>query len=143
MLAAALAALAGAPARATLGGPIASVETDRQQIRATTRITAHAAFAVHELRNAGGDVVHEYVAPSGAVFAISWGGTTLPNLRQLLGIHFDTYVNSTHRQRGGRGHLVVRDRNLVVESTGHMRAFRGRAYLTDAFPTGVTVDDIK
>jgi hypothetical protein len=132
-----------APARAALGDKVASVELDRQQIHATTHVTPRAAYAVHELQGPGGDVVREYVSPAGVVFGISWVGKTLPNLRQLLGLNFDTFAGSTHRQRGGRGHLVVTEGNLVVESTGRMRSFRGHAYLSNAIPTGVTLHDIQ
>jgi len=139
----AAAALTALPARATLGESVKTVEQDRQQIRATRNITSHPAFAVHELHSAGGALVREYVSPAGVVFGVSWGGPSMPNLRQLLGTHFDTYVSSPNRQRGGHGHLVVRDATLVVESGGHMRSFHGRAYLSDALPAGVAIDDIQ
>jgi len=131
------------PAQASLGAGVQTVELDRQQIQATTKVTRRAAFAVHELQSAGGALVREYVSPSGVVFGVSWGGPTMPNLRQLLGAHFDIFVSSPNRQRGGHGHLVVHEGSLVVESGGHMRSFHGRAYLSDALPTGVTVDDIQ
>lgn len=131
------------PARAALGANVKTVEVDRQQINATTRVTSHAAYSVHELQSAGGALVREYVSASGVVFAVSWGGPTMPNLRQLLGAHFDSYVGSSNRQRGGHGHLVVREGSLVVESGGHMRSFHGRAYLSDALPSGVVLDEIQ
>lgn len=139
----AAAALAALPARATLGENVKTVEQDRQQVRATLQVTSHAAFAVHELRSAGGGLVREYVSPAGVVFGVSWGGPSMPNLRQLLGTHFDTYVGSPNRQRGGHGHLVVREGTLVVESGGHMRSFHGRAFLSDALPAGVAINDIQ
>jgi hypothetical protein len=110
---------------------------------ASRQVTAQAAYTVHELQLPNGGLVHEYVSPTGRVFGVSWGAPFMPNLRQLLGVHFDTYTGSPHQQRGGRGHLAVREGGLVVESNGRMRAFRGRAYLADAIPAGVTVDDIK
>lgn len=135
--------LQSTPASAALGAGVNSVEVDRQQFQGTTRITSRAAYSVHELQLAGGALVREYVATSGVVFAVSWGGPTMPNLRQLLGTHFDSYVGSTNRQRGGHSHLVVREGSLVVESGGHMRSFHGRAYLSDALPSGVVLDEIQ
>jgi hypothetical protein len=131
------------PARAALGADVKSVEVDRQQIQATKRITSRAAYSVHELQSPGGALVREYVSATGVVFAVSWGGPTMPNLRQLLGAHFDSFVSSTNRQRGGHGHLVVHESMLVVESGGHMRSFHGRAYLSDAVPSGVVLDEIQ
>ena len=131
------------PARAALGADVKTVEADRQQIRATKRITSHATYSVHELQSAGGALVREYVSAGGVVFAVSWGGSTMPNLRQLLGAHFDSFVSSTNQQRGGHGHLVVHEGKLVVESGGHMRSFHGRAYLSDAVPSGVVLDEIQ
>ena len=137
------AALLAAPARATLGEDAKTVELDRQQIRATRQIAARSAYSVHVLQAAGGAQVREYVSPAGVVFGVSWGGPTMPNLRQLLGAHFDTFVASPNRQRGGHGHLAVHEGSLVVESGGHMRSFHGRAYLSDALPAGVLADDIQ
>jgi len=131
------------PVHAALGANVKTVEIDRQQIRATTRVTVRPAYSVHELQSAGGALVREYVSASGVVFAVSWGGPTMPNLRQLLGAHFDSYVGSANRQRGGHGHLVVHEGSLVVESGGHMRSFHGRAYLSDALPSGVVLDEIQ
>jgi hypothetical protein len=137
------AALASAPARASLGEKTDSVEADRLQLRAVTHVRSMPVYAVHELSGPGGDVVREYVSSSGVVFAVSWVGKTLPNLRQLLGAHFETYTGSPHRSRGGNGHLVVRDGELTVESTGRMRSFRGHAYLSNAIPAGVNLHDIQ
>ena len=139
----AMAALAAVPARATLGEDVKTVEVDRQQVRAAAQVRTLSKFTVHDLQSPGGAIVHEYISPAGVVFGVSWGGRSLPNLRQLLGAHFDTFTSSPNRQEGGRGHLVVREGKLFVESSGHMRSFHGRAYLTDALPTGVSVDDIK
>jgi len=139
----ALAALTSVSARATLGEDVKTVELDRQQVRAAAQVRNLSAFRVHDLQSPDGAIVHEYISPAGVVFGVSWGGRSLPNLRQLLGAHFDTYTSSPNRQVGGRGHLVVREGKLFVESSGHMRSFHGRAYLTDALPTGVSVDDIK
>jgi len=105
---------------------------------------ARNAYSVHELALPSGTVVREFVAKSGTVFAVAWRGPAIPDLRQLLGAHFATYAGSPQRARGGRGHLRVQDGALVVESSGRSRAgFRGRAYLHDALPAGVQMDEIQ
>ena len=142
-LAAVAATAACASAHAALGEGAATVETDRQQLRASVTRTSGPAFTVHELATGNGGVVREYVSAAGTVFAVTWHGPFLPNLRQVLGAHFDRVAQSTNRQEGGRGHLTVTEGNLVFVSTGHMRSFHGQAYLRDAIPSGVSTNDIQ
>ena len=145
LAAAVLAAAAGAsaPAYATLGEAVASVETDRMQVRASVQQVSHGAFTVHELTTEMNGLVREYVAANGQVFAVTWHGPTMPNLQQVLGSHFDTLATAPHRQPGARAHMSLNTGRLVFESTGHVRSFHGRAYLTDAIPAGVNTNDIQ
>jgi hypothetical protein len=113
------------------------------QVRASVRMVSHAAFTVHELSTPSQGVVREYVSPAGRVFAVSWQGPAMPDLSQILGTQYAILGASTHRQSGGRGHLTVNEGNLVFESSGRMRSFHGRAYLTDALPAGVSSHDIE
>lgn len=137
-----LALLASAPAHAALGENVASVESDRIQVRASVRQTSHAAFTVHELTTGMNGIVREYVSPSGRVFAVTWHGPTMPNLQQIMGTHFQTLAGAPHRV-GARSHMAMQSNNLVFESSGHVRAFHGRAYLANAIPAGVTTNDIQ
>ena len=134
-------ALAGA----ALGDNEQSVQADgvRLQAKAAAHVTAQAGYTVHELSAAGGTVVREYVAPTGVVFAVSWQGPFKPDLQQLLGAHFDAFAQSTHRAGSPRTHVVVSEPGLVVESSGHQRAFRGRAWLPAAVPAGVAIDTLQ
>lgn len=136
------AALGGAPAYAALGEGAASVESDRVQVHASVRQVSHPAYTVHELTNGMNGLVREYLSPAGQVFAVSWHGPTMPNLQQILGIHFAKLASVQH-QPGVRSHLAVQTNNLVFESSGHVRSFHGRAYLADALPAGVTTDEIQ
>ena len=135
------------PAKAALGAGVASVEADRQHFHASSQHNARGAFSVHELTMANGTVVREYASPTGAIFAVSWHGRVIPDLKQLLGAQFATFKSSPNRQRGGLGHLVVQDAaqnpNLVVESNGRVRSFHGRAYLINALPAKVSTNDIE
>jgi len=119
------------------------VETDRLQVGASAHRIVHPAFAVHELTTADGGTVREYVSPAGVVFGVSWHGPAKPNLRQVLGSHFDTLSASKNRQSVSHTHLVIREGDLVFESHGRMRSFHGRAYLGSALPAGVSSNDIE
>ena len=85
-----------------------------------------------------GSVVNQFVSPSGIVFGVSWQGATIPDLSQLLGEYFPEFqqaARSLGRKRGGIG---VKTDRVVVESGGHMRAFRGRAYVPALVPESLS-----
>ena len=129
---------------AALGGDMESVDGDQAAMNASEQITASSeSYTVYELRAATGTVVREYLSLDGKVFAVAWKGPLLPDLRQILGGYFKQYSESASNQRGDHGHLTVRRPDLVVESSGHMRAFFGRAYLPQAIPPDVAVGDIR
>lgn len=139
----AVALLAAHPARAALGDVEASVESDRLAMHALQQTTRTAIFTMHELRAPSGTTVREYVSPAGTVFGVAWQGPTLPDLRQLLGTHFDEYVAAAASRRARRSPLLVQLPDLVVHSGGHMRAFVGKAYVPQALPPGVTAAEIQ
>jgi hypothetical protein len=132
-----------AAAAAALGGDAASVEADRTALEAAAapEVTTPA-YSIVELRTASGTLVREFLSPAGRVFAVAWSGPALPDLRQLLGGHFDAYTAALRAQRPGAGRAEVRENDLVVQSGGQMRNFFGRAYLRSLMPQGVTADDL-
>ena len=136
------------PAQAGLGGTAASVEADRVSMKGQLRTPRSAAgYSVQEIKAANGTSVREYVSPSGVIFAVSWNGPAMPNLRQTLGAYFaqdQTAVNAqrTTGQRGGHHHLEVRSPSLVVHVGGHMRQYYGLAYAPSLLPPNVSVSDL-
>jgi hypothetical protein len=129
---------------AALGDNENSIQADQAQMRASVRITRNPAYDVHELQAPTGHTIREYVSPSGTVFGVAWQGPSKPDLRQLLGAHFDEFVQASEQmQRHGHGPLVIELPDLVVVSAGHMRAFSGKAYLPQVLPTGTRADDIQ
>lgn len=136
------AALSPCIAGAALGESEASVQADTARLRAAVKVTAHANYRLHEATLPSGTKLREFVGPDGKVFAVAWNGPTVPNLRQCFGRYFEPFVSAARTQRSGHSHLRVRTGDLVVESGGHMRAFAGRAYLTDAVPSGVDLGDL-
>ena len=67
----------------------------------------------------------------------------VPNLRQTFGRYFDTYVTAAKGKHTGHTYLQIQQSDLVIQSSGHMRAFSGRAYLPQAVPSGVDVGDLR
>lgn len=120
------------------------MQADQAHIQASRQVTATQNYTLHELRSPTG-VIREYASPSGKVFAVSWHATALPDMKQLLGSHFEEFQQAAQAQnRSGRhGPLIVHELGLVVEFGGHMRDFSGRAYLPDQIPSGIHAEEIR
>jgi len=142
-----LACLALSPlAHAVLGGAAATVETDKARMFASGTVQPGAQYTVHEMTLPRGTVVREFVNPAGVVFGVAWDGPAMPDLRQLLGDHLPeaaSGVQAVRRARGGIGPVSSSSDTLVIQSGGHMGNFRGRAYLPQALPAGVSPDVIQ
>lgn len=135
-------------AHASLGGDSASVEADRMHMKA--KHVAHqipsstGSFTVHEITLPTGTLVRQYVSSAGVVFAVTWSGPFMPDLRQLMGPHFDKMVaRQANHVHAGRPFVRQHESDLVIESGGHPRSFIGRAYLPSALPVGVEEKDIQ
>lgn len=152
---------------ATLGGDAASIDADRAALGPATAATASATASASAASQAPastpppslpgttiqtltlntGTIVREYLSTAGVVFAVSWDGPVLPQLKQLLGPdNFEQYtgaMNTARSQSGSRGYANVSLPGLAVESAGHMGAFFGRAWLPASLPAGITAKDIQ
>ena len=136
-----LLAYAGA-SHAALGGAPEQFDTP------TTVVPAVSAAGTSYLRRdtilATGTNVSEYLTAGGVVFAVTWDGPMLPDLKSLLGKYFDTMVaESAKAPRAGRARIGVNLPEVVINSGGHMRAFEGSAWLPAALPAGFSVDDLR
>jgi hypothetical protein len=137
---------AGLPCLAALGDTVASVAADQQKFQMRRQIRQVQNYSVHTLTDDTGTVINEFVSPGGIVFGVAWQGPSIPDLSQLLGTHFTTFqtqVLSESKIRARRRGASVRNGNLIVESGGHPRDYRGRAYLSDQLPGGVTAEVIQ
>jgi hypothetical protein len=138
----------GVPAMAfaTLGGDISSVQGDRSQMRAkTTSVTGSVdnSYTVHTMQTEAGTTVREYADAAGKVFAVTWEGPVKPDLSQLLGQYFSDFREEAASGRVGRRRLKVDKPNVVILSEGRMRALAGKAYLPQAVPAGVKIEDLE
>jgi hypothetical protein len=135
--------LTATPAFATLGGGVASVEADRAKLQGRVQVITVAGVTVHEITTATGTRVREYLTPDGAVFAFTWHGPFIPNMRQLLGTYYEQYAHAVQETRPmGKRHLTVQLPGLVVESSGHMRAFAGRAWDPALLPENFSLSNL-
>jgi hypothetical protein len=133
------------PALAALGGDVTSVEADQAHMKASLDVQQAEGYEVRALRAPGGTVVSEYVSPAGRVFAVAWHGPFFPEMQQILGSYFQQYSAALQARKKVYGHhpLDLEQPGLVVQSSGHMRAYVGRAYIPGMLPAGLKVEQIK
>jgi hypothetical protein len=134
------------PVGASLGSDYASVEADRAKMQGTLQTNSGDTFTVHQIQGATGVAVKEYASPDGKVFAVTWQGPFHPDLHQVLGNYYGEYMKAAQAQRAnrhGHGPLLIQEQGLVVQISGHLRSFYGRAYLPEMLPANVHIEDIK
>jgi hypothetical protein len=126
-----------------LGATEPSVEADRAQFQASHVVRLTPLYTVHELTTPNGTTVREFVAADGAVFAVSWQGPLLPDLRILLGKHFESLQSADRVRPATHSKLLLESPGLVIHSEGHLRAFAGQAWLPQLVPAGVAVTELR
>ena len=128
---------------AALGEPESSIPGDVQHLKGSIKSMVRTNYRVHEIQLPSRTVLREFAAPGGNVFAVTWSGPAIPDLQQALGRYFDVYVTAAQAKHGDRRHFQIEQSEFVMQSSGHMRAFSGRAYLPQALPPGVSPDEIR
>lgn len=126
--------LAGGTCWAALSGDLNSVMSDQQAFGATGVVTPIAGATLHTQSLPNGVTVRQYVDAAGLVFAVAWDGPVMPNFQRLLATHFLIYQDAVRQQRRG---VSLQNADLVIESSGMMRAFTGRAYLPTKVPAAL------
>jgi len=113
------------------------------QAQASNQATSPQLYHVTVLQDAAGNLIHEYTALNGVVFAVSWEGPTMPDLHQLFGSYFQTYVTQLQGNPSlGQHSRVIQSDQLVVLSEGHLRHFHGKAYVPALLPIHVSINDL-
>jgi len=134
--------LIGFQALAALGETSARLtQSSLQSVRLLA--PAQNSVTVRESKTLTGTIVREFLNANGIVVAVAWNGPTLPDLKQLLGVHFEQMTPGVKVNPHSHRHAVIHQDKLVIESHGHLRAFYGRAYLPTALPAGFTINDIQ
>ena len=133
------------PVHAALGGDAASVLADAGELHGAAQSTLLTQYDVQEITNDSGMRVREYLGRDGIVFAVTWSGPVVPDLKSLLGANFASYTQAlaASTQPGARRSVRTASPDLVVESSGHLRAYGGRAYLPRLIPAGTSIADIR
>jgi hypothetical protein len=130
------------PAWAVLGQLQDSVQSDQRMLQGRLSTVEAQGYTIQQITRSDGGVLKEFVSPDGKVFGFTWQGPTMPNLAQLLGSHFAEFqeaAKSAHRH----GPLAVHVGQLVVETSGHLRSFRVRAYMTGLLPRDLSPEAVR
>jgi hypothetical protein len=126
---------------AALGGPPAKLQAHAVKEASSRVSTATGSYTVMQKQLDSGTTVRQYLDGAGTVFAVSWSGPFLPDLKEILGVHFDAMVAQASKRRNDqRSRLALRRPDVVIDSTGRMGAFEGRAWLPAKVPAGFDVD---
>jgi hypothetical protein len=128
---------------AALGEDVASVARLRVRLGASLKVRARERFAIHELALPTGTTVREFVGDSGKVFAVAWSGGFRPNLRDVMGSHYDRYIAATRGRRVARGIARTELPGMVVVMGGYLRNSFGYVLLTDLMPAGLLPEDLR
>ncbi|WP_413578384.1 DUF2844 domain-containing protein [Bdellovibrio sp. HCB290] len=133
------------PASAALGDQLVTTSSSSGGRSAQTKTTTSvdATYTVTESETAG-IKIRQFVNSQGRVFAITWKGTDLPPLEELLGTHLPEYRDKI-AARGrifGRKTLKIKTENIVVEGSSRQTDQRGRAYIPAILPEGFDLKDI-
>jgi hypothetical protein len=126
-----------------LGGQVQTVVPLQFQAEQQQRPSSADSYTVERISTPAGVTVHEYISSSGTVFAVSWRGPRPPDLSRLLGSYFSQYQAAAAAPHRQQRHLNIKTQDLVVETGGHMRDLRGRAYLASLLPPNVSPEDIR
>ena len=95
-----------------------------------------------ERASGDGGWIREYVSPQGIVFAVSWNTRFKPRLDTLLGRYQAGYAAAASQALARPGRAAVqrqatlRADDLVVQSSGFLNTFHGRAWAPSLVPAG-------
>ena len=131
------------PAWATLGQNVSSVDTDSQALRGKHSVVTKVGYNMHQITLSDNSVVNEFVSPDGMVFGVSWQGHFIPNLNQLLGIYMADLQQGQRTQVVRRRAVTIRGDDFVFSNVGHLRSFRGRAYVPSLVPANLSPEVVQ
>ena len=130
-------------AHAGLGDPAASVVEDGATLGAETRTaTTMPSYVRHDMTTGDGTRIREFASSDG-VFAVAFDGPTMPDLKTMLGAHYDGYVAAARAHRGSHHVVSFESDGAVVTIMKLQRGFSGSAQLPASTPRGINVQDLR
>ncbi len=128
---------------AALGGSPDAFNSEGTKVVASVS-SAVSSYVVRDTTLSTGTHVREFISGSGVVFAVTWEGPVLPDMKSLLGRHFNTMLAESEKTpKAGRSRLEIDQPEVVINMGGHMRAYEGSAWVPAQFPAGFTANDVR
>ena len=142
-------------ALATLGENTASIVQDNQVLNNNLLKTSQAQrisyykapqlqhlakYDISTMITSDGVVVKQFIR-DGKVFAISWHGPRIPNLRQLYGVYFKDFIASTTINRGMHQRRVD-GLDFTATVSGISGKLVGQALLKSQLPPSLALTDL-
>ena len=137
-----LSMLAALPAMAALGETDAGIGHDTERLAAVHQVRPQGNYVVHELQQADGSRIHQYVTSDHRVFAVAWHAQHKPDLSVLLGSSYASSVRGVQAvasQPGVQRHFQHLALDLVVQNSGYLNVFKGYAYRPSLVPPGFSL----
>ena len=129
--------------QAGLGGNTGSLVRDHAAMSGSLIVTPMQAYDVHQMVSSTGITVREYATHAGRIFAVTWSGSQVPDLKSLLGTYFERYVSLAQTHRTGHHVLAVNTPDLVMTSIRVQRTAAGQAYVPALVPSGVSRRELR
>jgi hypothetical protein len=130
-------------AHAALGETTGSLARDHEALRGTLVVMPMQGYDVHQIVGTSGVTVREYATRMGGVFAVTWSGTQVPDLKLLLGSYFDRYVALAQTRRTGHHVLSINTPDLVMTAVRFQRSAAGQVYVPKLLPSGVSPRELR
>ncbi len=131
-------------AHAALGGDASTADLDAKILATAKTVSRHGKYTIHEM-NERSVRIREFQNSSNSLFAVSWRGSTHPDLKTLLGAHYETFQNAYGAAKKNHPHggmMIGEVGNLHFEIGGRMMAVHGRVWLKDQVPSGMDLHEV-
>lgn len=124
---------------AGLGEDASTIPRDHAALRGRAlQVTPMLDYDRHELTTSSGTKVREYASRSGTVFAVSFDGPSVPDMKVMLGSHYGEYVAAVQPRVGNHHVLTINSPGLVMQVIKMPRGIVGRAHVPALLPAGVS-----
>jgi len=123
---------------AALGGDQDSVLNDQKALNASLTVSDRDGYKDYGLALPTGGTVHEFVAPSGRVFEITWSKKgSRPDMNQLLGEYKNGFTGQFNGGTPTSRHADRTDADFVMHSKVLNRYFSGTAHVPSLLPNSL------
>ena len=139
-----LLALVATAAQAGLGNPVAQLRDDQSRLGARDiSVQRAAAFDRHAFQSSNGVRIRAFAGRDGQVFAVTFDGPAMPDLKVLLGTRYAEYASAVRPSPSTHKVYTYASGTLELNIVKLPRGFTGSAWVPGAVPAGVNVSALQ